>query len=111
MRDERTNLPEEGLPEDLGGTFITLTDEDDNEIELEYLDTLEYGGAVYMAFFPTVPEGVDPESLEDDEEYGLIILKVVHLDGEDQLETISDEEELQAVYERFTEELFEEDGE
>lgn len=107
MRDEQTNLPEEeGLPEDLGGTFITLTDEEGNEIELEYLDTLEYNGAVYMAFFPTVPEGVDPESLEDDEEYGLIILKVVNLDGEDQLETIADEEELQAVYDQFSEELF-----
>lgn len=110
MSDELTNLPEEdGLPEDLSGTFITLTDEDGNDIELEYVDTLEYNGSVYMAFYPTVPDDVDPDTLEDDEEYGLIILRVVTLDGEDQLETISDEEELQAVYDKLMEDLFEEE--
>lgn len=111
MNDERTNLPEEGLPEDLGGTFITLTDEDGNEIELEYLDTLEYEGSVYMAFFPTIPEDVDPASVEDDEAYGLIILKVVQVDGEDQLETIENESELEAVFALFEESLFEDEEE
>ncbi len=110
MSDELTMLPEEeGLPEDLSGTFMTLTDEEGNDIELEYVDTLEYNGSVYMAFYPTVPEGVDPDTLEDDEDYGLIILRVVNLDGEDQLETVSDEEELQAVYDKLMEDLFEED--
>lgn len=109
MNDELTNLPEEGLPEDLGGTFITLTDEDGNEVELEYLDTLEYEGSVYMAFFPTIPEGVDPASVEDDEAYGLILLKVVNVDGEDQLETIDNEEKLNAVFALFEESLFDED--
>jgi hypothetical protein len=111
MSDELTNLPEEGLPEDLGGTFITLTDDEGNDIELEYLDTLEYGGNIYMAFFPVVPEDADPNTIEEDDEYGLIILKVVTVDGEDQLETIDNEEELEAVYERFSEELFEDEDE
>ncbi|MCD8342430.1 MAG: DUF1292 domain-containing protein [Clostridiales bacterium] len=110
MSDEQTMLPEEeGLPEDLSGTFMTLTDEEGNDIELEYVDTLEYNGSVYMAFYPTVPEGVDPDTLEDDEDYGLIILRVVSVDGEDQLETISDEVELEAVYDKLMEDLFEED--
>ncbi|MCD7920008.1 MAG: DUF1292 domain-containing protein [Clostridiales bacterium] len=112
MSDEQTMLPEDdGLPEDLNGTFMTLIDEEGNDLELEYVDTLEYNGGIYMAFYPTVPEGVDPDTVEDDEDYGLIILRVVSVDGEDQLETISDEVELQAVYDRLMEELFEEDEE
>ena len=64
------------MDESFESTFITLTDEDGNEIELEYLDTLEYNGAVYMSFFPTIPEE-EADSAEDNDDYGLIILKVV----------------------------------
>lgn len=103
------------MSEDFGANFVSLTDEDGNEFELEHLDTLEYNGQVYMAFFPVV-EGqengevtdVDP----DDEEYGLIILKVIEEDGEEQLVTLDDEAELEAVYNQFMEALFdEEEGE
>ena len=96
------------MSESFGPDFITITDEDGNEIELEFLDTLEYQGQTYMAFFPTVEEGAD----EDSEDYGLIILKVLKEDGEDILSTLDSDEELDAVYDRFMEELFqEEDGE
>ena len=97
------------MSESYGPDFITVTDEDGNEIELEFLDTLEYNGQTYMAFFPTVEEGVD----EEGEDYGLIILKVVEENGEELLSTLDSDEELDAVYDRFMEELFqdEEDGE
>ena len=42
------------MSNDYGGTFITLTDENGEEIVLEYLDTVEYEGKIYMAFFPTI---------------------------------------------------------
>ena len=42
----------------------------------------------------------------DDEENGLIILKVVHVDGEDQLSTLDSDEELELVYQQFMEALF-----
>ena len=32
------------MSESFGPDFITVTDEDGNEMELEYLDTLEYKG-------------------------------------------------------------------
>ena len=96
------------MSDEYGSNFVSLTDEDGNEIELEHLDTIEYNGAVYMAFFP-VEEGQPPE--EDDEEAGLIILKVVEIDGEEQLATLEDEEELEAVYQQFMEALFEEEEE
>ena len=61
------------MSESFGPDFITITDEDGNEIELEFLDTLEYNGQTYMAFFPAVEEDAD----EEGEDYGLIILKVL----------------------------------
>ena len=98
------------MSEEFESTFITLTDEDGNEIELEYLDTVEYNGAVYMSFFPTIPEGEEESAVENSEEYGLIILKVVSDNGEEEeLVTIDDEAELNAVYDLFMERLFEEE--
>ena len=39
------------MQEDFGPNFITLTDEDGNDFELEYVDALELNGQTYMAFF------------------------------------------------------------
>ena len=76
------------MSEEYGPDFITVTDEDGNEFELEHLDTLEYNGETYMAFFPAVEDGKDVEEVDLDEEYGLIIMKVVEVDGEEQLSTL-----------------------
>ncbi len=100
------------MSEEFESTFITLTDEDGNEIELEYLDTVEYNGAVYMSFFPTIPEGEEESAVENSEEYGLIILKVVSDNGEEEeLVTIDDEAELNAVYDLFMESMFDDEEE
>lgn len=100
------------MSDEYGGNFVSLTDEDGNEIELEHLDTIEYNGAVYMAFFPAEEADENGEAPEnEDEEAGLIILKVVEIDGEEQLATLDNEEELEAVYQQFMETLFEEDEE
>ena len=56
-----------------------------------------------MAFFPVVEEG--EEDKEDDEEYGLVILKSETENGEELLVTIMDEEELNTVYEKFMEQI------
>lgn len=90
--------------EEYGPNFITVTDEEGNEFELEHLGTLEYNGITYMSF---VPADMD----EDDEDFGLILLKVVEVDGEELLADIDDEEELNAVYEQFMDALFEDDEE
>lgn len=103
-----SNKPE-AMNEDLGPMFITLTSEDGEEIELEYLDTIEYNDQIYMAFFPTIPDDVDPETVEDSDEYGIIIMRVVEENGEEQLVTLESEEEAEAVYQKIMESLFEED--
>lgn len=97
------------MEDEYGGTIISLTDEEGNELELEHVDTIEYKGAVYMAFFPVHEGAEDGGEPEDEEEDGLIILKSVTVDGEEQLATLDTEEELEEVYEQFMEELFEDE--
>ena len=89
------------MSEDFGPTFITVTDDEGNEIVLEFVDALEYNGQRYQAFFPAETEGE-----EDDPDNGLVILKVIHEDGEDLLSTLDSDEELDAVYDLFMESLF-----
>lgn len=96
------------MSEEFGPTFITVTDDEGNEIVLEFVDALEYNGQTYQAFFPAETEGEN----EDDPDNGLVILKTIHEDGEDLLSTLDSDEELDAVYELFMESLFsDEDGE
>ena len=99
------------MSEEYGADFITITDEDGNEFELEHLDTLEYNGQTYMAFFPAVEDGKPTEEVDLDEEYGLVILNVVEVDGEEQLSTLDSDEELDLVYQQFMEVLFAEEEE
>lgn len=92
------------MSEEYGPDFVTVTDDDGNEFELEHLGTLEHKGREYMAF---VPADMD----EDDEDFGLILLQVIEQDGEQLLADIDDENELNEVYDRFMEDLFAEEDE
>ena len=87
-----------------GGDFISLVGDDGTEYELEYLDTIEYGGETYMAMLPT---DID----ERNEDFGFIILKVVMEGEEELLVTVDDDEELDNVYDVFVKTLFDEDDE
>ena len=96
------------MSEEYGANFITVTDDEGNEFELEHLDTMELNGTTYMAFFPAVTE----EEQEQDEDLGLIFMKVIVENGEELLSTLDSDEEAEMVYNAFMEELFEdEDGE
>ena len=44
------------MNDEFGPNFVTLTDDEGNDIELEYVDALEHNGTTYMAFFPVVEE-------------------------------------------------------
>ena len=91
------------MNDEFGPNFVTLTDDEGKDIELEYIDALEYNGTTYMAFFPVVEE--DSEEEENEEEYGLIILKSQMENGEEFLVTIEDEEEIDKVYDLFMEQI------
>jgi hypothetical protein len=87
-----------------GNDFFSVTDDDGNTFELEHLDTLELGDELYMAFLPADKD-------EDDEDYGVVILKVVEEDGEESFMTVDDEEELNRAFEAFMERIFDDDDE
>ena len=87
------------MSEEFGPDFITVTDEDGNEFELELVDTLEHNGVTYYALFP------------DDEEYGLVIMKAIEENGEEILSTPDSDEELDEIYNLFMERFFEEEDE
>lgn len=87
------------MDEDFGGSFITIEDDEGNEIELEVLDTLEYEGTDYVLFLPADMDENDPD-------YGYVILRIVEIDGEEQFEDVEDADLLQTVYERFMEQIF-----
>ena len=40
------------MSEEYGNDFVTLIDEDGNEVEFEHIDTVEYEGVTYLAFIP-----------------------------------------------------------
>ena len=95
------------MSEEFGPNIVTVIDEETGEeIELEFIDALEYNGTVYRAFFPMVDED---EASEDEEEYGLIILKAEMENGEEFLVQIEDEDELNAVYDQFMEQILEDE--
>lgn len=103
------------MSEAYGPDFITVTDEDGNEFELELVDTLEHNGVTYHALFPASQE--DEESGEpvdvdaDDEEYGLVIMKTVEENGEELLSTLDSDEEIEEIYNLFMEWFFQEEDE
>lgn len=92
------------MDEDFGASFISITDDNGEEFELEHLGTTEYKDQEYMLFLPADMDESDPD-------YGFIILKVVEVDGEEQFESEDDEEVLQTVYELFMEQIFSDEDE
>ena len=94
------------MSEEFGPNLVTIiSEETGEEIELEFIDALEHNGVIYRAFFPVVGE----EDAADEEEYGLIILKSETAGGEEILVEIEDEDEINTVYDKFMEQLLEDE--
>ena len=85
------------MSEEYGNDYVTLTDENGNELELEHLDTLEYNGNTYFAFIPA--------EMQLEESYELIIMKSEEENGEEILVTLDDEDELDEMFQIFSERL------
>lgn len=99
------------MSEGFGSTnIVTIVDEETGEeLELEFVDALEYNGNLYRAFFPVIAEESDLQENETEDEYALIILKAETVDGEEMLVTIESEDEINTVYDLFMEQFFEDD--
>ena len=82
-----------------GSDYITITDDDGNEYELEVLNTIEYNGCSYLAVIPA-DIGEDPRDLQ------IGIIKSVDENGETILYTVDDENELNAVNDLIMESIY-----
>jgi len=87
------------MSDTFGGDFVSITDEDGNEFELELLDALIHNDVCYHAF---IPADTDDEA----EELEIIILKAIEEDGEELLALPDSEEEAEMVYALFMERIF-----
>ncbi|MCD8026968.1 MAG: DUF1292 domain-containing protein [Clostridiales bacterium] len=73
------------------GALITLTDDEGNEVEFEFLDVIEYDGEEYIVLI---------ENDEDADE--VVILKINPIDDEtEEYVSIEDEELLETVFNIF----------
>lgn len=83
-----------------GSDFITISDEDGTEYELEVLSTIEYNGATYLAVIPADLEQMAPE---------VAIVKSIEEDGEQIICAVEDAQELQAVNDLLMDTLYEDE--
>ncbi len=89
------------MTDEYGSDFITITDEDGVEYELEVLAELEYQGKTYLA--------VVPAAEQEDEELEVSLLRSDEEDGEPILSAITDNAELEAVYQLMMDQLYEDE--
>lgn len=90
--------------EDFGANYVTITDEDGVDYEMEILARFEHHDREYVALVPA-DEDEGEENLE------VNILRIVEENGEEILEAIEDEDELQGAYDDLMNLVFEDEEE
>ena len=90
--------------EEYGVDIITLTDDEGITYEMEILERFEFKGHEYIALTPA-------EENEDDPNLEVNILRIVEEGGEEILEAIESEEEMEEVYDELMRLAFEEEEE
>ncbi len=84
------------LPEEEEVSILTLTDENGQDVEFEYLDCIDYEGKEYLVLSPVVEE--------DEESDEIVILEIQSVDEEvENYLAVEDEATLNAVFEVFKE--------
>ena len=79
------------MNEEYGSDFISITDEDGKEYELEVLAELEYEGSKYLALVPAEDNGEEfLEAIEDDAELEAVYSALMDLIYEDEEEEPSE---------------------
>ena len=84
---------EDLIPEEEETSILTLTDENGEEVDFEYMDCIEYQGKEYLVLMPA-----------DEEASEIVILEVEPVDEENEnYLSVTDEATLEAVYAIFKE--------
>ena len=72
-------------------SILTLTDENGNDVDFEYMDSIEYGGKEYIVLTPAEEDAAE-----------IVILEIQPVDEENEnYLSVEDEEILNAVYRIF----------
>lgn len=87
-----------------GDNIISISDDEGNDFELLVLDEADMNGVHYLA----LTEAKNPE---EEENLEVIILKVIQDEesGEDLLSTVDSDDELEAIYQIFEDQMFADD--
>ena len=87
-----------------GDNIISISDDEGNDFELLVLDEADMNGVHYLA----LTEAKNPD---EDENLEVIILKVIQDEesGEDLLSTVDSDDELEAIYQIFEDQMFADD--
>ena len=87
-----------------GDNIISIRDDEGNDFELLVLDEADMNGVHYLA----LTEAKNPE---EEENLEVIILKVIQDEesGEDLLSTVDSDDELEAIYQSFEDQMFADD--
>ena len=87
-----------------GDNIISISDDEGNDFELLVLDEADMNGVHYLA----LTEAKNPE---EEENLEVIILKVIQDEesGEDLHSTVDSDDELEAIYQIFEDQMFAED--
>ena len=87
-----------------GDNIISISDDEGNDFELLVLDEADMNGVHYRA----LTEAKNPE---EEENLEVIILKVIQDEesGEDLLSTVDSDDELEAIYQIFEDQMFADD--
>ena len=93
------------MSEEYGSDFISITDEDGKEYELEVLAELDYNGSHYLALVPAEEEGAE----SDEEDLEVSILRAEEENGEQILVTLDDDDELETVYQALMDLMYEDE--
>lgn len=93
--DELDVVEEDEAPEEDG--VVVLTDDEGEEVEFEYLDTIDYEGNEYVVLLPV--------DADEDEAVEVLILKVEYGEDEDdeQYVSVESEELLDKLFDIFRE--------
>jgi uncharacterized protein YrzB (UPF0473 family) len=91
---------------DYSDNIISITDEDGNDFELLVLDEADMNDTHYLAL-------TESQNPDDEADLEVIILKVITDEetGEELLSTVDDDQEMEAIYQIFEEQMFSEDDE
>ena len=92
------------LPREFGDDIISVSDEDGNEFELLILDEADMDDVHYLAC-------TESQNPEDESGTEVIILKVIEDEetGEELLSTVDSDEELEAIFQVFEDQMFSDD--